>query len=436
MTLPVSNLKACPDCDLLQRVPALPPGGTARCIRCGRRLAVDRPGSLERTLALAVAAAIALVLSNLTPLLGLSAVGRTASTTILGGAWRMWVEGQPITAFIVAFCTVIAPGVYLGFMLVVLPALRLSPAPPWAGRLLRWSAMYQPWAMVEVMMLGVLVALIKIADLATVVPGIAMFSVGALVLLFAAMSANFAPQEIWDRIKWVNEGAPSPEIDKQGSKEWPALVSGALTGLCAGLVNCEVCGLLSRTADFDHPGRCRRCGSELEVRKHNSVQKTWALIIAAAICYIPANLYPVMVYNTFGNAEEDTIIDGVILLYKTGSWHLALIVLIASVVIPLAKLASLAYLLTTVQRRSGQSRRERIRLYRMVEFIGRWSMLDVFVVAFTVALIQLQPLMVVQPGMGVVFFAAVVVLTMIAAETFDSRLIWDVEHGKEVRHDE
>lgn len=203
--------------------------------------------------------------------------------------------------------------------------------------------------------------------------------------------------------------------------------AGVLTGRSAGLVTCGICGLLSRLAALGRPGHCRRCGAVLEVRKHYSIQRTWALIIAAAICYIPANIYPVMVSYTFGKPEYDTIIDGVIILYKTGSWHLALIVLIASVFIPLAKLGALAYLLVTIQRRSVQSSLERLKLYRMVEFIGRWSMLDVFVVAFTVALIQLGPLMEIHPGAGVVYFASVVVLTMIAAQTFDSRLIWDAE---------
>jgi paraquat-inducible protein A len=117
--------------------------------------------------------------------------------------------------------------------------------------------------------------------------------------------------------------------------------------------------------------------------------------------------------------------SGVVLLYRTGSWHLALIVLIASVIIPVAKIFALAFLLVTVQRRSIKDQRERLRLYRLVEFVGRWSMLDVFVVTFTVALIQMQPLMSVKPGAGVLFFAAVVVLTMIAAGTFEPRLIWD-----------
>ena len=139
-------------------------------------------------------------------------------------------------------------------------------------------------------------------------------------------------------------------------------------------------------------------------------------MIAAAICYIPANILPVMTTTTLGSTESDTIMGGVVFLYTTGSWPLALIVLIASVMIPLGKLVALAYLLITVQRGSIRATASGPRLYRVVEFIGRWSMLDVFVDTFTVALIQLQPLMSVQPGPGVLFFAAVVVLTMIAAE--------------------
>jgi len=201
--------------------------------------------------------------------------------------------------------------------------------------------------------------------------------------------------------------------------------AGVLTGIRLGLVSCESCGLLSRPLRVAEPGHCPRCGEELELRRHNAIQRTWALIIAAFICYIPANVLPVMVSNTLVSTEDDTILSGVVLLYETGSWPLALIVLIASVMIPLAKLGALAYLLITVQRRSIEGQSDRIRLYRLVEFVGRWSMLDVFVIAFTVALIQLQPLMSVEPGYGVLFFAAVVVLTMIAAETFDPRSIWD-----------
>jgi paraquat-inducible protein A len=205
----------------------------------------------------------------------------------------------------------------------------------------------------------------------------------------------------------------------------------ARTGMREGFVSCEACGLLSRPVCAEEPGECPRCGAELEFRRRDAIQRTWALIIAAAICYLPANLLPVMRATSLTGEEPDTIMSGVVILYETGTWYLALILLIASVIIPLAKLASLAYLLITVQRGSARNNRERTRLYRILEIIGRWSMVDVFVATFVVALIQLKPLMSVAPEPGVLFFSAVVILTIIAAESFDPRLIWDSSQGKQ-----
>jgi paraquat-inducible protein A len=207
-----------------------------------------------------------------------------------------------------------------------------------------------------------------------------------------------------------------------------------LTAAQAGLVACETCGLLSRPAAAAAPGDCPRCGAGLAWRRHHSIQYTWAFVIAAAICYIPANVLPVLATTTLGSVESDTILSGVVFLYTSGSWPLALVVLVASVMVPIGKLVALTYLLVTVQRGSIRSTRERTRLYRLIEVIGRWSMLDVFVATFTVALVQLQPLMSVQPGPGVLFFAAVVVLTMVAAQSFDPRLIWDPGTPREGRH--
>lgn len=193
----------------------------------------------------------------------------------------------------------------------------------------------------------------------------------------------------------------------------------------AGLVSCEVCRLVSRVASVAEAGFCRRCGEKLEIRRRASIETSWSLLLAAAICYLPANLLPVLDTTTPAGSESDTILGGVVFLFTSGSWPLALVVLIASVMIPLGKLISLAYLLVSVRRSSARGHRERTGLYRMVSIIGRWSMLDVFVDTFTVALVQLSPLMSVAPGPGVAFFAAVVVLTMLAAESFDPRLIWD-----------
>ncbi len=201
-----------------------------------------------------------------------------------------------------------------------------------------------------------------------------------------------------------------------------------------GLQSCEVCGLLSRPAPDAHQGRCPRCNEALHFRKPASLERTWALLIAAAICYIPANVLPVLTTVIPSGTESDTILQGVVLLWSPTGWPLSLIVLIASIMIPIGKIVALAYLLISVQRGSVKNDLQRIRLYRMVKFIGRWSMVDVFVDTFTASLVQLQPLMSVEPASGLVFFAAVVVLTMLAAESFDPRLIWDAGIPREIKH--
>lgn len=196
-------LIACDECDLLQRVPPLPIGAKARCPRCGSTLATRPSDPIDLPLALTVTAAIIFVVANAAPMMGLSAVGRRASTTIIGGAYEMWLQGEPITAAIVAFCAVIAPACYIVFMLTVLVAARRPPVPYWLGEVLRWGLHMQPWSMFEVMLLGVLVALIKIAELATVDPGIGMYALGVLVVLFPAIAVTFDPREVWNRVEWA-----------------------------------------------------------------------------------------------------------------------------------------------------------------------------------------------------------------------------------------
>ena len=192
--------------------------------------------------------------------------------------------------------------------------------------------------------------------------------------------------------------------------------------------------MLSRPPAGSDEGRCPRCDDELSFRERNCIQRTWAFVIAATICYIPANVLPVLNTTTATGTDSDTILQGVVLLWSPTGWPLSIIVLVASIIIPSAKILAIAYLLISVQRRSAANNRQRTRLYRMVEFIGRWSMVDVFVDTFTAALIQLQPLMSVAPGPGLPFFAGVVVLTMLAAESFDPRLIWDDATASEVQY--
>lgn len=199
---------ACPDCDLVQHLPRLTPGEKARCARCHEILVHQRGDPLGRPLALTVAAAIAFIVANTMPLMGLSAVGREATTTISGGAYEMWLQGSYLTAVMVAFCAVVAPGFHLVFMLTVLLALRRPPAPRWVGHLLRSAHVVQPWSMTEVMMLGILVALVKIAQLATVIPGIGIYAAGLFIVLLSAVMVTFDPREVWKRVQWADGSVP------------------------------------------------------------------------------------------------------------------------------------------------------------------------------------------------------------------------------------
>lgn len=199
------------------------------------------------------------------------------------------------------------------------------------------------------------------------------------------------------------------------------------TAAAAGWFNCHVCSLLVRRRDAGPRGktRCPRCGAQLHVRKPNSIARSWALVVAAFIFYIPANLLPVTTTTYLGRAQSDTILSGVLYFMQTGSWGIALIIFVASIVVPIAKLIVLSGLLLSVQRRSNWRPEERTLLYRITELVGRWSMLDVFVVTVLVALVRLGYLSTIEAGAGIIYFAAVVVITMIAAKTFDPRLIWD-----------
>jgi paraquat-inducible protein A len=198
----------------------------------------------------------------------------------------------------------------------------------------------------------------------------------------------------------------------------------ALTASRCGLLVCHHCGLLSR-AGQGYGLHCPRCGADLHRRKPDSIARTWAFIVAAAVLYIPANLLPIMVTGSLFGAQSDTIMSGIIYLWTSGSWPLAVVVFVASVMVPMLKLIALIILVVSVQLGTAWQPLQRTRLYRLVEIVGKWSMLDIYVVALLVALVQFKSLATIQAGPGAIAFGAVVVLTMFAAMSFDPRLIWD-----------
>lgn len=192
-------------------------------------------------------------------------------------------------------------------------------------------------------------------------------------------------------------------------------------------IGCHACGLLVAKSYLrgKQQNQCPRCGAGLHSRKPQSLSRCWAYLIAAIILYIPANLFPIMTVISFGQGHPDTIISGIFNLYNSGQVPIALLVFVASILVPIVKILVLVYLLITVQRRITDNKRPRTVLYRLTEMIGRWSMIDVFMISILIALVQLDAVATIDAGPGAIAFAAVVILTMIAARHFDPRLIWD-----------
>jgi paraquat-inducible protein A len=209
-----------------------------------------------------------------------------------------------------------------------------------------------------------------------------------------------------------------------GAKQMKPL---SVTAREASMVSCHSCHLLcgAPSPKDTRETLCPRCGASLYQRKPNSIARTWALVLAALMFYIPANVLPITMTTSMGKVQADTIMSGVIYFMVSGSWHIALVILIASICVPLLKILALSFLLISVHRKSDWRPRDRTRLYRITEAVGRWSMLDIFVITILVALVKLRSLATIEAGPAAVFFAAVVVITMFAAMSFDPRLIWD-----------
>jgi paraquat-inducible protein A len=403
------RLVRCHECDLLQQVGQLPPGGEADCTRCGSTLFAHKPDGLQRAAGLYLTALILFVLANAFPFMTLKVQGQVQSSHLLSGAIELFREGMWEVAIVVTLLIFVVPLLKIVIGLLVVGPLTFGRRLRGVYALYRVFDWLHPWAMMEIFMLGVLVAYTKLIALATVEFGPSLFAFVALILATIAADAAVDPQDVWEKLK------PAPATPLPAPAEAPSWIG------------CHTCLLVVRTVAAG-PGeeqRCPRCNSALHRRKPNSLSRTAALLLTAAIVYIPANAYPVMTFASLGSGEPSTILGGVEELIAANMWPLALIVFVASILVPMLKLISMSYLLLSVRHRSQHRLKDRTRIYRLNEFVGRWSMVDVFVIAILVALVQLGSLASIVPGPGIIAFACVVVLTMIAAICFDPRLLWD-----------
>ncbi|MEE9160570.1 MAG: paraquat-inducible protein A [Gammaproteobacteria bacterium] len=409
----VGELIACHECDKLYRYERISAGSKASCHNCGSVLFRHIPNSLNRSLALFMSALILIIIANVFPFLSLELGGRVVENIILSGGWNLYKQGMGELGLLIFFTSFAFPlFVILGMLYLLIP-IRLGYVPPAVGPVYRIVQAIMPWSLVGVFMLAVLIAIVKLQDLANVITGPALISLAILLGVYSAARTNFDPEILWSAM-----GHP------------PVDLTAGLTSRNGNIVNCHTCGLL--TMEDERHTHCSRCTTPLHHRKPNSIGNTWALLIAATVLLVPANLYPILTVIQFGQGAPDTILSGIMHLAEDGMWGLAMIVFIASIVVPFTKLVALGFLLLTIQYKSNWRSRDRTLLYRVTEVIGAWSMVDIFLVGILTSLVSLDALSTIEPGIGASYFASAVVITMFAAHNFDSRLIWDAaQEGNE-----
>jgi len=395
----ISDNAACSDCGLVQRLPEPQPGTVIECVRCSNTLARPTSVGIEVPLAFAAAALALLLPAVMAPLMSLASFGILRSDWLPTGVETLWSEGFAALAVLVFLASIAIPFVYLGILVWVLSAIRFG-ASKELGRLFRFAVAVRPWAMTEVYLVGCCVAYTRLQDVGSV-----HVDTGGWCLLAATIAVSMTGITLDER------------------KVWAALPCRAASPSPAAAISCETCDLL---LDDEYAGLpCPRCAAPVHARKPYTMRRTLALVIAGFVMYLPANLLPVLSVERFGHEQPNTILGGVGELISNGLWPLAIIVFSASVVVPLLKLCGLSFMLAMAHGRSGRWLVGRTLLYRFIDFIGRWSSIDLFMISILVALVQFGALTRVRPQEGAVAFAAVIVVTMFASRCFDPRIMWD-----------
>ena len=385
----------------MQVLPVLGRKQTAVCRRCDSTLAGPATGRVERPLALATGALVLLLAAAVWPIMTVSSLGATRQSWLDTCVSALWNQGFLSLATLVAAFTIALPCVYLVMLMWVLFALRFELGGP-LGPLFRWVQHLRPWMMIEVYLVGCFVAYSRIKVVSTIEIGIGGWCLLGASLLFLLTLTQLDARTVWE-----------------------ALPVNAATGKGKDTIACTVCDLIVTGAV--EGGSCPRCAATLHVRKPDAMIRTTALVITGFLLYVPANIIPVLTTVRLGRSDENTILSGVIELVQNDLWPLAIIVFSASIILPLLKLCGLTWMLIATRLRSRRLLIGRTRFYRMIDLVGRWSNIDVFAVSVLIAALRFGALTEVHAGNGLVAFAAVVIITMVATSVFDTRLMWDVE---------
>jgi paraquat-inducible protein A len=383
----------------MQMLPVLGRGQTAMCRRCDSTLAGPATGRVDAPLALAGAALVLLLAALVWPLMTVSSLGAARESWLDTCVSALWGQGFLSLAALVAAFTVALPCIYLALLLWVLIALRFDLGGP-LGRLFRWVQHLRPWMMIEVYLVGCFVAYSRIKVVSTIEIGLGGWCLLGASLLFLLVLTQLDARTVWETL-------PVKAAAGKGQET----------------IACTVCDLV--VTGTEEGGDCPRCAATLHARKPDAFRRTTALVITGFLLYVPANFIPVLTTVRLGRADENTILSGVIELVHNDLWPLAIIVFSASIILPLLKLCGLTWMLIATHLRSQRLLVGRTRFYRMIDLVGRWSNIDVFAVSVLIAALRFGALTEVHAGNGLVAFAAVVIVTMVATSVFDTRLMWD-----------
>ena len=402
--LPRAHYQRCPQCDLLFSLPKMRSHQSAYCPRCQAKIRDGRDWSLTRLGAMAVTMLLLMPFAWGEPLLHIYLLGIRIDANVMQGIWQMTRQGDPITAAMVLFCVAGAP-----LILVT------SIAYLWFGNILGMNLRpvllmlekLKEWVMLDIYLVGIGVASIKVQDYAFLQPGVGLYAFIALVILSILTLSHLNIEQLWERFY---PQRPAKRPDEQ-------------LRICLG---CHFTGYP------DPRGRCPRCHIPLRVRRNQSIQKCWAALLASIVLLLPANLMPISVIYVNGGRQEDTIMSGILSLANSNVAGAA-VVFIASILVPFTKVIVMFTLLLSIQFKCEQGLRTRMQLLRLVTWIGRWSMLDLFVIALTMSLINRDQILAFTMGPAAFYFGSAVILTILAVEWLDSRLLWDAHESGNAR---
>ncbi|MCA1920680.1 membrane integrity lipid transport subunit YebS [Buttiauxella noackiae] len=402
--VPQARYQRCPQCDTLFSLPSVKSSQSAYCPRCDAKVYHGRDWSLTRLAAMAIAMLLLMPVAFSEPLVRIYLLGTRIDANLFQGIWQMTSQGDPLTAAMVLFCAVGAPAtlvaaiVYLYFGNIL--GMNLRPVLLMLDKL-------KEWVMLDIYLVAIGVACIKVREFAFIQPGVGLVAFIALVVLSLLTLIHLNVEQLWARF-----------YPQRPPRAWSPQLR-----VCLG---CHFTGVP------DNRGRCPRCHVPLRARRRHSLQKSWAALIGSLIFLLPANLLPISILYVNGSRQEDTILSGIISL-ASSNVAVAAVVFIASILVPFTKVIVLISLLVSIHFKCERGLRTRILLLRFITWIGRWSILDLFVISLTMSLVNRDQLLAFTMGPAAFYFGAAVILTILAVEWLDSRLLWDAHESGNAR---